>query len=122
MSDAPERIWMFAKSLKQYMPGGGKISMGDVEYIRADRIETLTAERDMAAEGWAEATRLIDVARQQYGAEKSRAEKAEAKLAKAVRTMREAVTAWERPHYGGMYTAIDLIRTTLAELEGSNAP
>jgi chromosome segregation ATPase len=33
----------------------------------ADRIEAL-------AEGWAEATRLIELARQQYGAEKSRAE------------------------------------------------
>jgi chromosome segregation ATPase len=40
----------------------------------AARIEALTAERDMAIEGRAEATRLIDVARQQYGAEKSRAE------------------------------------------------
>jgi chromosome segregation ATPase len=38
------------------------------------RIEELTAKFDMAAEGWAEATRLIELARQQYGAEKSRAE------------------------------------------------
>jgi hypothetical protein len=55
-----------------------------VEKNMLDRIEALTAERDMATEGWAEATRLIDVARQQYGAEKSRAEAAEAKLAAAV--------------------------------------
>jgi hypothetical protein len=52
-------------------------------------IEALTEERDMATEGWAEATRLIDVARQQYGAEKSRAEKAEAALAVTDNTVAE---------------------------------
>lgn len=48
----------------------------------------------------------------------------EAKLAKAVRTMREAVMAWEQPHYGNMDTAldhgseaIDLLRATLAEID-----
>jgi hypothetical protein len=57
-----------------------------------------------------------------YGA---KTDELEAKLAKAVRTMREAVTTWEQPHYGDMDTAvdhgseaIDLIRATLAEIEG----
>jgi septal ring factor EnvC (AmiA/AmiB activator) len=64
--------------------------MVEDDIIKAEKeIEALTAERDMATEGWAEATRLIDVARQQYGAEKSRAEAAEAKLAKAVEALRE---------------------------------
>ena len=35
---APERIWMFVDALKQYLPGGGKIMMGDTEYIRADLV------------------------------------------------------------------------------------
>jgi chromosome segregation ATPase len=50
-----------------------KVTVGDARDA-ALRIEELTAKFDMAAEGWAEATRLIGVARQQYGAEKSRAE------------------------------------------------
>jgi hypothetical protein len=74
----------------------------------AARIEALTAERDMATEGWAEATRLIDVARQQYGAEKSRAEAAEAKLAQAVEALREIAGEC------GCSTA----RALLAEIEG----
>ena len=32
---APERIWMFAETMKPYISGGGKIMMGDIEYIRA---------------------------------------------------------------------------------------
>jgi hypothetical protein len=36
MSDTPDRIWLFAADLKRFAPGGGMISMGDVEYIRAD--------------------------------------------------------------------------------------
>ncbi len=99
----------------------------------AARIEALTAERDMATEGWAEATRLIDVARQQYGAEKSRAEAAEAKLAKAVELLKEArqdleeyVThEWpkdEHPVYERKWNRdMDLCRridATLAEIEG----
>jgi hypothetical protein len=89
----------------------------------------------MATEGWAEATRLIDVARQQYGAEKSRAEAAEAKLAKAVEALGEiaseaSVTVHTHNRGGINYTRmyedwrklavkrIDKARDTLAEIEG----
>jgi septal ring factor EnvC (AmiA/AmiB activator) len=86
-----------------------------------EQLEALTAERDMATEGWAEATRLIDVARQQYGAEKSRAEAAEAKLAKAVEALG---IIKDRQYYrmGPGITAQVIARTTLAEIEGSDAP
>jgi hypothetical protein len=101
----------------------------------AARIEALTAERDVATEWWAEATRLIDVARQQYGAEKSRAEAAEAKLSKAVEALREiaaeASVTVHTHNRGGinfkkMYEGwrkvavqrIDKARATLAEIEG----
>jgi hypothetical protein len=100
----------------------------------ADCIEALTAERDMATEGWAEATRLIDVARQQYGAEKSRAEAAEAKLAKAVEALREIaaeasvpVHTWKNGiNFKKMYEGwrkvavqrINKARATLEEIEG----
>jgi hypothetical protein len=89
--------------------------MDDLDVINGEKIEGLTAERDMATEGWAEATRLIDVARQQYGAEKSRAEAAEAKLAKAVRGL-NAICVWGEDTY-----ARDMARTTLAEIENSEA-
>jgi Lar family restriction alleviation protein len=81
------------------------------------RIEALTAERDMATEGWAEATRLIDVARQQYGAEKSRAEAAEAKLAKAVEAL-EVIRDRQYYRMGPGITAQVIARATLAEIEG----
>ena len=90
----------------------------------ADRIEALTAERDMATEGWAEATRLIDVARQQYGAEKSRAEAAEAKLAKAVEGLllaRVHVANNEQGWSVGRASArsdLKIINALLAEIEG----
>jgi hypothetical protein len=113
----------------------------------AAAIEALTAERDMATEGWAEATRLIDVARQQYGAEKSRAEAAEAKLAKAVEAvsltvradnLREAYHALPNDHnrigdkrsrkghareawLRAFRKAAKTSRATLAEIEESNA-
>jgi chromosome segregation ATPase len=89
----------------------------------AARIEALTAERDMATEGWAEATRLIDVARQQYGAEKSRAEAAEAKLAKAVEALQafkafdEMPTRYKRPDVFEVSVRRKLL-STLAEIGG----
>ena len=84
----------------------------------ADCIEALTAERDMATEGWAEATRLIDVARQQYGAEKSRAEAAEAKLAKAVEALG---IIKDRQYYrmGPGITAQVIARAIIAEIKGA---
>jgi len=93
----------------------------------ASRIEALTAERDMATEGWAEATRLIDVARQQYGAEKSRAEAAEAKLAKAMSIAKRVTcfedTTEELAECGCARCKAHLkLRATLAEIEGSDAP
>ena len=49
----------------------------------------------------------------------------EAKLAKAVEVMREAIRLSEQPHYGDRgnaldhcFDAIDVLRTTLAELTG----
>ena len=39
MSDAPERIWMFAANLQKYLPGGGKIMMGDTQYTREDIVD-----------------------------------------------------------------------------------
>ena len=36
MRNAPETIWMFAANLEKYLPGRGKIMMGDTEYRRAD--------------------------------------------------------------------------------------
>jgi hypothetical protein len=88
----------------------------------ADRIEALTAERDMATEGWAEATRLIDVARQQYGAEKSRAEAAEAKLAKAVEALKVIrqfnATTSNSTNMHAIWKMTDRARATLAEIEG----
>ena len=86
-----------------------------------EQLEALTAERDMATEGWAEATRLIDVARQQYGAEKSRAEALQAKLSKAVEALG---IIKDRQYYrmGPGITAQVIARTTLAEIEGSDAP
>jgi chromosome segregation ATPase len=62
------------------------------------RIEELTAKFDMAAEGWAEATRLIELARQQYGAEKSRAEALTEQLEQLVAT-NEALTAERDEHW-----------------------
>ena len=83
----------------------------------ADRIEALTAERDAWQEQHAAEALGLHVQMQ-------RADAFEAKLAKAVRTMREAVMAWEQPHYGNMDTAldhgseaIDLLRATLAEID-----
>jgi hypothetical protein len=84
----------------------------------ADRIEALTAERDMATEGWAEATRLIDVARQQYGAEKSRAEAAEAKLAKVVEKSNAMLDAFCVHETQQQVEAYDSMCATLAEIEG----
>jgi flagellar biosynthesis/type III secretory pathway protein FliH len=89
-----------------------------------DRIEALTAERDMATEGWAEATRLIELARQQYGAEKSRAEAAEAKLAKAVQTAYEegflagTEDGWVNNPRIEVEWKRSKARATLAEIEG----
>jgi hypothetical protein len=86
-----------------------------VEKNMLDRIEALTAERDMATEGWAEATRLIDVARQQYGAEKSRAEKAETALKEAVGFLAEADRriCWEGLGFGNDFA--DSVDTFLAK-------
>jgi hypothetical protein len=76
----------------------------------------------MATEGWAEATRLIDVARQQYGAEKSRAEAAEAKLAKAVEGLKVISqfnpTTSSSTNVYAIWKMADRARTTLAEIEG----
>ena len=54
-----------------------------------------------------------------------RIEELEANLAKAVEVMREAIRLSEQPHYGDRgdaldhcFDAIDVLRTTLAELTG----
>ena len=82
----------------------------------ADRIEVLTEARDTMGHLWAKEAAEKQVAL-------GRIDELEAKLAKVVRTMREAVTTWEQPHYGDMdwavdhgSEAIDLIRATLAEI------
>ena len=46
--------------------------------LAADRIEALTAERDVAIKWWGESTELVRQARLQYSEEKARAEAAEA--------------------------------------------
>ena len=84
----------------------------------AARIEALTAERDVATEWWAEATRLIDVARQQYGAEKSRAEAAEAKLAKVMKAADRMLDAFCVHETQQQVEAYDSMCATLAEIEG----
>jgi hypothetical protein len=111
----------------------GKIN--DARQEAADRIEGLNeqleqlvaineAARADAKEAEAYADELakdqVDLCRQLIAAEN--------KLAKLVRTMREAVIAWEQPHYGDMETAvdhgseaIDLLRAALAEIESSEA-
>jgi hypothetical protein len=57
----------------------------------------------------------------------SRCEELETTLAKAVAALREAVRLAEQPHYGDRddaldhcFDAIDVIRTTLAELKGTD--
>jgi len=54
-----------------------------------------------------------------------RIEELEAKLAKAVKAMQEAIKLADMPHYGdredaldNCFDAIDLLRTTLSELNG----
>ena len=56
---------------------------------------------------------------------KARIEALETKLAKAVEAMQEAIKLADMPHYGdreaaldNCFDAIDLLRTTLAELKG----
>jgi hypothetical protein len=84
----------------------------------ADRIEALGREKREAA---LDALAAHGQAHDSYEAQL----KAEARLAKAVEAMREAVKTWEQPHYGDMDTALDhggeamdLIRAVLAEIEG----
>jgi hypothetical protein len=99
--------------------------------LMLERNEALTAERDE----WKARSREVLTAGLEIKAKLEKAVEAlseclernallEARLGKAVRTMREAVTTWEQPHYGDMDTAvdhgseaIDLIRATLAEIE-----
>jgi hypothetical protein len=106
---------------QEYMTAADYATMPVATKEAADRIEALV-------EGWAEATRLIDVARQQYGAEKSRAEAAEAKLAKAVEALllaRVHVANNEQGWSVGRASArsdLKIINATLAEIEGTNAP
>jgi hypothetical protein len=110
-----------AELIARMLDGGvlaGRMIADRIEFL-AKTNEALTAERDMATEGWAEATRLIDVARQQYGAEKSRAEAAEAKLAKAVErltNMRDDQTGYRHVSHFRRGAAV-----TLAEIESSFA-
>jgi hypothetical protein len=113
MSDNPVQRWHAhnpaATPTHADLKKGAAYAVGFADgHKQADRIEELTAKFDMAAEGWAEATRLIELARQQYGAEKSRAEAAEAKLAKAVEALREIAGEC------GCSTA----RAIIAEIEG----
>jgi hypothetical protein len=99
--------------------------MSDEELVKRLRDEHLAMTRNEAAdriealaEGWAEATRLIDVARQQYGAEKSRAEALTAKLAKAVEALRVLMaTAYADDHIGWQ-DALKEARAALAEIDG----
>ena len=58
----------------------------------ADRIEQLTAERDVAIKWWGESTELTRQARLQYSDEKARAEAAEAERDR----LREALRGLER--------------------------
>jgi hypothetical protein len=99
MSDAPERIWVAGngKGGNWGFHNGLCHTFGGIEYIRVDRIEALTAERD-------EANKRGDAWR-------FRADIAEAKLAKAVEALREIADAF------GCECG-DAARATLAEIEG----
>jgi len=64
------------KRWDEYVESMGSV-MGDVERMAQqmrNRIEALTAERDMADRGWKEAIELTRQARLQYSEEKARAE------------------------------------------------
>ena len=97
MSEAPERIWAYAGTFRMWRDHKTDRPHTQTEYVRADRIEGLQA----------------------------RVAELEANLAKAVEVMREAIRLSEQPHYGDRgdaldhcFDAIDVLRTTLAELTG----
>jgi hypothetical protein len=138
MSDAPERIWVGVSELGDLAINhkGEKLNGYDhVEYARADRIEALTEQLEAAradakeAEAYAEELEakngnLCDLAANEHG----RAERAEAKLAKAVKALllvRVHVANNEQGWSVGRASArsdLKIINATLAEIEGSNAP
>jgi hypothetical protein len=102
----------------------------------ADRIEALTAERDeLAAAKWnkqhADTMNDIVLMGLARDAATARAEKAEAKLAKAVEELERQVEAWSNAlefnilatqHRTSASILLDGVRATLAEIEGSDAP
>lgn len=86
-----------ARELAAHMSAGVRLSH------RAEAAEAaLKAERDMAVEGWEEATKLIALARQQYSEEKAAREKAEADLKEAVELIRAVVATQDKDGFFAM--------------------
>ena len=86
----------------------------------ADRIEQLERERDRNAAIAIEAIRKATLADEWRDHDKTRAEAAEAKLAKAV-AMFKAIEMWDAARgYPMPYRVRDPMRAVLAELEGKN--
>ena len=85
----------------------------------ADRIEQLTAERDVAIKWWGEATELVRQARLQYSEEKARAEKAEAERDRLREALNQCRLAFSG--YVSVQSAINLIdRAALTGKEPSH--
>ena len=98
MSDAPERIWIDAWGGNWSPRSGGT---QEIEYIRADRIEALTKERDKAMQLLKTLSNMNgDLSRDMY--------ETKLLLEKAVEALREIAGEC------GCSTA----RATLAEIEG----
>jgi hypothetical protein len=111
MSDAPERIWVATWRESDWREGDWDDNEGKtlnekpcIQYVRADRIEALTAERDEQIE-WVKRLADMQIA-------------SEAKLAKAVEGLRGLMQ--HMPDYAD--TVWQDARATLAEIERSDAP
>ena len=120
MSEAPERIWaitepndisadILGEVYAQQIPDG--MNGTPVEYVRADRIEELEAELLETQD------RANAFATKEYYTE-MRAERAEAKLAKAVKALTKAAEYHEDERTWWDIDRSKDIRTTLAELTG----
>jgi len=82
------------------------------------RIEALEKEITEVNAAWEQTSIML-------GRQLARASDLEAKLAKAVQAMQEAIKLADMPHYGdredaldNYFDAIDLLRTTISELNG----
>ena len=97
-----------------------------VPYVPADRIEELVKERDDYKDLYYAAFKDAASLNIHYAEIGYKAKTAEAKLAKAVGSIKQAIKLWEGPTYGdreykldNAYDGFELLCTTLVELEKS---